>query len=293
MSRGRVVMSDQSPTTLYLNPYTGRYELLLQPGKWVSLFAILIVGAMAFGVDKKTEPPPSSSCKSDWHLCTVNAVAGPFQDGQAAFDKGDYLTALKFWLPLANEGNAKAQLQLYSLYIFGDGPKNDAEALKWLRKAAEHDEPSAQFLLGLNYRWGNGVPKDVAEGLAWIRKAAHQGHLDAQYELGSIYSYGSEVPQNDVEARKWYTLAADQGYYPAQMGLVRMYEYGQGGPQDYIQALKWSTILVANARAEIIQYSAVTNRDRLEREMTPAKIAEAQKLASEWKPKPTSQSPRQ
>ena len=165
-------MSDQSPTTLYLNPYTGRYELLLQPGKWVSLFAILIVGAMAFGVDKKTEPPPSSSCKSDWHLCTVNAVAGPFQDGQAAFDKGDYLTALKFWLPLANEGNAKAQLQLYSLYIFGDGiPKNDAEALKWLRKAAEHDEPSAQFLLGLNYRWGNGVPKDVAEGLAWTRKA--------------------------------------------------------------------------------------------------------------------------
>src|SRR4029077_8146507 len=219
LSRGRVVMSDQSPTTLYLNPYTGRYELLLQPGKWVSLFAILIVGAMAFGVDKKTEPPPSSSCKPDWHLCTVNAVAGPFQDGQAAFDKGDYLTALKFWLPLANEGNAKAQLQLYSLYIFGDGiPKNDAEALKWLRKAAEHDEPNAQFLLGLNYRWGNGVPKDVAEGLAWIRKAAHQGHLDAQYELGSIYSYGSEVPQNDVEARKWYAWAADQGYSPAQMG---------------------------------------------------------------------------
>ena len=117
-----------------------------------------------------------------------NAVAGPFQDGQAAFDKGDYSTALKFWLPLANEGDAKAQSKLSGMYTFGWGvPKNDTEALKWLRKAADQGEPGDQFILGLSYRFGEGVPKNVTEGLAWIRKAAQQGYVEAQYELGGIY----------------------------------------------------------------------------------------------------------
>ena len=41
------------------------------------------------------------------------AVAGSFDDGVAAYDRGDYPTALKLWRPLAEQGNAVAQTDLY------------------------------------------------------------------------------------------------------------------------------------------------------------------------------------
>jgi hypothetical protein len=37
------------------------------------------------------------------------ATAGPFEDGFAAVQTGDYATALKLWTPLADKGNADAE----------------------------------------------------------------------------------------------------------------------------------------------------------------------------------------
>ena len=54
-------------------------------------------------------------------------------------------------------------------------PKNETEAFKWSRKAAEQGHAPSQFSLGLMYMLGQGTQKDEAEGLAWIRKAADQG----------------------------------------------------------------------------------------------------------------------
>ena len=60
------------------------------------------------------------------------AVAGPFEDAQAAHGRSDYATALRLWRPLADQGNAEAQYALGFMYARGQGvPQNNAEAAKW------------------------------------------------------------------------------------------------------------------------------------------------------------------
>ena len=104
-------------------------------------------------------------------------LAGPFEDGRTAYNRGDYETALRLWLPLAEQGDAIVQLNL-----------------------------------GLLYYWGHGVLQDSV--------------------------------QNYVEAHKWFNLAAARG-----------------------------------------NLSAADNRDWLAKKMTPDQLAEAQRLAREWKPR--------
>ncbi len=56
----------------------------------------------------------------------------------AAYQRGDYATALREWRPLAEQGNTEAQYGLGVMYDKGRGvPRDHAEALQWYRKAAE------------------------------------------------------------------------------------------------------------------------------------------------------------
>ncbi len=87
------------------------------------------------------------------------------------------------------------------------------------------------------------------------------------------------VPQNDAEAAKWLRLAADQGLASAQCNLGVIYAKGQGVPEDYVLAYVWFNLSAAQGIKE-----AAKNRDTAARFMTPEQIAEAQKLAREWKP---------
>src|SRR3954470_13266351 len=83
---------------------------------------------------------------------SIRAMAAPMEDGQAAYDRGDYRTAQRLWQPLATEGNARAQNNLGVMYENGQGvAQNLNEALKWYRLAAEQGYAGAQNNLGLIY----------------------------------------------------------------------------------------------------------------------------------------------
>ncbi len=99
-----------------------------------------------------------------------------FQEGYAAYQRGDYATALQEWLPLARQGDASAQLNL-----------------------------------GLMYDAGRGIPRDYAEAASWYAKAAEQAYASALNNLGFMYDEGRGVPQDYVQAHLWYNLAAAQG----------------------------------------------------------------------------------
>jgi len=180
-------------------------------------------------------------------LAAAQSFAGPYEDGLAAGQRGDYATALRLLKPLAEQGDARAQNLLGFMYADGKGvPQDDAEAMKWYRKAAEQGHTIAQLNLGIMYDAGLGVTQDNAEAMKWIRKAAEQGFAAAQVYLGQLYAKGRRgVPQDLVQAHLWYNLAA-----------------AITGNKD-----------------------AVEYRDSLARRMTPAEIAEAQRLAQEWKPR--------
>ncbi len=141
-------------------------------------------------------------------------------------------------------------------------------------------DADAQFTLGSMYENGKGVPQDDAQAVRWYRLAAAQGDAEAQNNLGVMYGAGQGVPQDDKEAVQWYRLAAVQGHGKAQNNLGVMYALGLGVPVDYVQAHMWTNL--AAAQGDEI---AGKLRDTLAEQMTPAQIADAQRLAREWKPK--------
>jgi uncharacterized protein len=132
------------------------------------------------------------------------------------------------------------------------------------------------------YANGQGVPRNDAEAVKWDRLAADQGDTNAQTFLGFSYANGQGVPRNYAEAVKWYRLAAEQGNVVAQYDLGLMYNDGNGVPQDYVRAHMWFNLSAAQGDQD-----GIKNRDDVSSKMTPAQLAEAQKLAREWKPKST------
>jgi peptidoglycan hydrolase-like protein with peptidoglycan-binding domain len=101
-------------------------------------------------------------------------------------------------------------------------PQDDAEAVKWYRKAADQGSAAAQNHLGLMYDNGRGVPQDDAEAVKWYRKAADQGDARAQNNLGTMYETGRGVPKDRTRALRHYRAAAALGSKPAQQNLSRL-----------------------------------------------------------------------
>ncbi len=167
-----------------------------------------------------------------------------FYEGFNAYNKGDYATALSEFRLLAEQGDADAQYNLAHMY-----------------------------------RKGEGVAQNYAEAVKWYRKAAEQGDSSAQNNLGVMYGNGEGVAQNYAEAVKWYRKAAEQGHSSAQFNLGLMYDKGQGVPQDYVFAHMWFNLSAAQGGKD-----ARKNRDIAAELMTPEQIAQAQKLARDWKP---------
>jgi hypothetical protein len=82
---------------------------------------------------------------------------------------------------------------------------------------------------------------------------------------------------------KSVSASAESGDPSSKYTLGMLYMQGTGIPQDYVEALKW--LILAKASADVksdIYKSASTGIDKLETEMVPAQIADAQKQASEW-----------
>jgi TPR repeat protein len=119
-----------------------------------------------------------------------------------------------------------------------------------------------------------------AKEIAGIRKAAEQGGAEAQIMLGVMYEQGGGVPKDMTEAVKWFRKAAEQGDANAQIMLGNCYDKGQGVSNDKVKAYMWY-----NLAATAGEKTASKALKRVEKEMTPEQIAEAQKLSRERKPK--------
>ena len=108
----------------------------------------------------------------------------------------------------ALNGNPNSQVLLASYLEGGIGvEKDEVEAVKWYRKAADQGYHPAQFTLGVNYAAGVGVAKDVIQAISWYRKAADQGNEFAQTSLGNRYTLGDGVPKDYIEAYAYLNLA--------------------------------------------------------------------------------------
>ncbi len=126
---------------------------------------------------------------------------------------------------------------------------------------------------------------DYMTALRLWRPLAAQGYAYAQYNLGGMYREGQGVPQDYAEAAKWYRKAAKQGYAQAQYNVGVMYGKGRGVPQNNVQAHMWFSLAASRFLPGEDHDKAVQARVMLAAIMTPAQIAEAQKLTRERHPK--------
>ena len=174
-------------------------------------------------------------------LLPISAAVADIDKGFAAYEKGDYATALREWEPLAEQGDDRAQYNLGRLYLDG-----------------------------------HGVPQDYSTAVKWYTLAAEQGFAKAQFNLGQMYRKGEGVPQDYATAVKWFSLAAEQGNAVAQSFLGWMYGMGKGVLRDYVRAHMWWNIAAAQG-----DENAIKNRDKVAGMMTSSQLEEAQKLAYE------------
>ena len=159
-------------------------------------------------------------------------------------------------LTKAEHGDARAQ---YTLGVFYKKARDDAEAVKWYRKAADQGYAPAQCQLGFIYDKGRREQGNNSEAVKWYRKAADQGYSQAQNNLGILYQHGREGAVQDYsEAAKWYRRAAELGHKGGMYNLGVLYENGWGVVQDYSQALAWYT-----KAAELGHYAAYGAMDRV------------------------------
>ena len=90
-----------------------------------------------------------------------------------AFDRANYATSLRVWLP-----------------------------------AAEQGDPAAQTYVGEIFEKGLGVPPDYAAAAVWYRRAVEKGYSRAAINLGNLYEHGLGVPRDQKQALNWYRRAA-------------------------------------------------------------------------------------
>ncbi|MFA5122186.1 trypsin-like peptidase domain-containing protein [Zavarzinia sp.] len=181
------------------------------------------------------------------------AWAASYQDGFAAYERGDYRQAYDIWLPLADGGDSDAQFGVGVILDNGQGvTENDTEAAKWYRLAAERGNSDAQFNLALLYDSGKGIEVNKTEAAYWYRKAATSGHVGAQYNIALMYENGDGIDRDPVQAAFWYQKAAEQGHAKAQNNLGVLYDKGVGVTENKVEAARWYAAAAAQgfARAE-------------------------------------------
>ena len=165
-------------------------------------------------------------------------AANAYQTGRGV--EKNQIEAVKWHRKAANQGIGLAQNFLGTYYLYGEGViKNEAEAVKWFRKAAQAGFVGGMHRLGYCYVTGTGMTKDEAEAVKWFRKAADAGYAPAMGSLGDCYDDGTGVTSDEAEAVKWFRKAAQAGSVVGMYRLALCYANGTGVTKDEAEAVKW------------------------------------------------------
>lgn len=196
-------------------------------------------------------------CVLGFYACACLCAGADFQTGKRAYDQGDYPTAIREWLPLAEKGDAEAQRSLGDMSRYGRGiPVDEPQALRWYRSAANRGNVKARFdvvdlctspeRLHVQAPGGRIVEMDddpltePCEGVdaekehaqirGGITTLAEEGDAEAQFmisviirshrrEAGKLLDKESRLSQ-ERDSDKWLRDSARQGYVPARVMMV-------------------------------------------------------------------------
>ena len=197
----------------------------------------------------------------------------------------DFNESSKWAKKAAEQGDAGSQIRLATFYARGDGVrKSKSKSFKWSKKAAEQEHPEGQYMTAFNYMMGEGVRKNKKEGIKYLKLAAAQENKEAQGVLATEYDNGENIGKNSIKAFELWKAASMQGYQNAMVWLASSYYDGSGVPENYVESYKWFIIAIAKIETEKEFNQLQSLKSLLSKRMGPDQIAQAQKLAAEFKP---------
>lgn len=199
---------------------------------------------------------------------TTRGAAAGTRSGGAAWRFGRTLRD-------ARAGILEAQYQVGLMYANGAGVTRDlAQAVDWIRRAAERGHVGAQYMLGTHYGTDPGTAPamqiDEAQAMDWLYRAARQGHARAHHRLARLIAHSHKalasaheataaslgVPESQLAlgqtalhavddgerhsgALAWLRRAAEQGLPAAQTELGKAILEGRGTAADPDEGIRW------------------------------------------------------
>jgi localization factor PodJL len=153
-------------------------------------------------------------------------------------------------------------------------------ALARMKSLADADYAPAQFYMSKVYETGaHGAVKNAAEARRWAARSAVNGEARGMHNLALYYFEGAGGPQDLTGAARWFRKAAELGVGDSQYNLGLLYQAGSGVPRDLAEAYKWFAIAAAGGDA-MARSGAVD----LEKKLSAAQLAAADKAAAEFRP---------
>ena len=270
-------------TTSFIPPkLTGRNLRVAALATGVAVIGL--VGAKTFfGGDSENKSPQYTQNEAVTETVTetiqpsaavVVEPIGKYSDNKAPTVTGEAASTLN---SAASAGDSVAQFQLGLSYL-EQGRTN--EGVDLIRKAANQNQPAAQYRLAKLYEVGEGVSQDSNMARQLTERAARNGNRIAMHDLALYYAEGrggvsAELPT----AAKWFEKAAERGVVDSQFNLGVLFESGQGLPKSMTDAFVWYSIAAtqgdqfAKKRIEVLTDS-----------MEPSNLAAAKTRIATFKP---------
>lgn len=173
-----------------------------------------------------------------------------FEQGDGVAE--DHGKALKYYRLAAEGKMPEALLKLKDVYSMGGlgVVKDDKEAFKWLKIAADAGDAGSRNQVGNAYALGEGTAKDLEKAFQYYERSAQQGNANAQYNLGRSYGMGLGVTRSINKMIEWHKKAAAQNQPKAMVSLANYnmvrFKYGVPGP-EFEKLYKETTDLYSQA----------------------------------------------
>jgi uncharacterized protein len=240
--------------------------------RWVLLAVLAGYAAAIWPLEARAQSPDPRQGSAPYALA----------DALMPYAQGDYGRALELLAPLAEQGNAVAQLTLGTIFSRGEVNSPDhVAALRWFTKAAENGQVEAQFELGRIYRDGLGTRVDGKLAAYWFERAAEKDAPHAINALGELYLGYCDVPQDFAAARRWFLRGARIGHSASMYNLGVLYAHGRGVVQDDIEAFKWLE-LAADMGIGEDRDKALRARTLLADRLTPVEVSWGEARVEDW-----------
>ena len=172
---------------------------------------------------------------------TTPALAADLERAIALYNAKEYDKAFPELKTLAEQGNARAQSYLGTMYAFGYGvAKDDREAFRWDKAAAEQGDVTGMKDLAMDYRDGVGVEKDYQQAAKWFKACAEKKGDQCFYNLGALYYNAQGFKQDFAMAERYWKAEVElTNSKSALYWLGYMNEFGMGKEKNIPKAVRY------------------------------------------------------